>query len=195
MNTSLTEMVLAIAIAAIVLAMVAVPTTKMVIAEQKLEARMRDVQTQRLAAVRLERIGQHIWRTDQPPTGYARPHWLARTGMFVGDHLVAGWTPTMYSYRNGAVFTPLAHGIDRFAMGFRLTNGSETSVVQKTAFDQLVAARYQWQSGPFTFSGWSVPLDRAFDASPLALPAADTSKPYSRSAWSRTLSFDLGTWR
>ena len=195
MNSSLTEMVLAIAIAAIILAMVAVPTTKMVIAEQKLAAQMADVQTQHAAAVRLERLGQRLWRTDQPPAGYAKPQWLARLGMFVGDHLVAGWKPVIYSYRNGSIFTPLARNIDAFTMGYRLRDGSETSVVQKTAFDQLVAARYLWQTGNLTFSGWVVPLDRAFDHAPLALPAADTSNPYDRNSFSHTLTFDLGSWR
>ncbi len=195
MNSSLTEMVLAIAIAGIVLAMVAVPTTKMVIAEQKLEAQMTETQLQHLAAVRLETLGQRIWRTDQPPAGHAPPRWLARLGMFVGDHLVAGWRPVIYSYRRGAIFTPLVRGIDRFVMRYRLRDGSETSVVRRSAFDQLVAARYEWQAGRFTFSGWVVPLDRAFDAWPLSLPAADTSTPYSRNDFTRSLSFDLGTWR
>lgn len=195
MNSSLTEMVLAIAIAAIVLAMVAVPTTRLMITEQKLERQMNDLQLQHAAALRFEQIGQSIWRTDAPPPGTAAPRWLTRLGVFVGDSLIAGWRSTLYHYRRGAPFAPLARGIGGFLARYRTVDGREVPLLRKNRFDQLVAGRYRWQAGRFVFAGWFVPLDRAFDRQSLALPAPDTSGPYDRGRFSQKLTFDLGTWR
>jgi hypothetical protein len=197
MNASLVEMALAIAIAGLIFASAIVPTTQSVIAYQEVEAELRQATGQATAAVRAEQVAGSIWRSADPPAGHGALQKARAARLQVGDWELRQSKGRFEQQWKSAGWAAIAEPVDSLSFQYLLNDGSWTTSVDKAQLGSVLAMRYAWTDSDSgrTYAGLTVAPDSAFSGSLLELPEPDTSNPYQRKDYERTLSFSLGSWQ
>lgn len=197
MHASLVEMVLAIVIAGLIFASAIIPTTQTAVAYQEAEADVRQATWQVTATVRTEQVAGHIWRDDEPPAGHDV------LGKAQASQLEASCCELRYiadAYEqnvDSGGWGVIAEPVESLEFQYLLNDGSWVSAAVGGQLDDVLAVRFDWSSADDgrKYGGLAVVSDRVFSAGHVGLPQPDTSEPYSRADYERTITFSLGSWQ
>jgi type II secretory pathway pseudopilin PulG len=197
MCASLVEMVLAIVIAGLIFASAIIPTTQSAVAYQEAEADVREATWQATATVRTEQLVGSIWRDDEPPAGHEALT-KAQASQLSVDNCELRQTADAYQQNVDSIgWSVIASPVQSFGFQYLLNDGSWASSVSGGQHDDVLAVRFDWSSSDNgrKCGGVAVAPDRAFSGGRVNLLEPDTSAPYSRSDYERTIAFALGSWQ
>jgi len=197
MSASLLEMVLAIAIAGLIFAAAIIPTTQTVVAYQEVQAQTRQATRQGTAVVRPEQIAAVIWRDADAPENHDDLLKAQSNQLTVGDWELRLANKSFEQNRKSAGWAPIAEPVDSFAFQYLLSSGTWTSSVAKGQLGNVLALRFDWNDSDNgrKYGGLVVMPDQAFSSGLIELPQPDTSKPYKRKDYERTVNLSLGSWK
>ena len=197
MSASLTEMVLAIAIAGVIFAGALLPVVESVHAYQEAELNMQRADAQHLAAIRVEQVGTLLWRGDDPPPEHGVLTRATSGRLVVGEWELREVQQVLLQARQSGRLAALVQPVEGFELRYLLGDGDWQKSVDASAADRLIALRYAWadEQGR-AYRGMVVPTDRVFAAGSVTLPEPDAGlTTYRRSDYARDVSLTIETWR
>lgn len=197
MGTSLTELILAMTLGALLFAGAVIPATQAFVTYQKADAELRAQSAQTLAATRVEQIAASLWRGSEPPAGTGALRSARTNQLRIDGWRVRRTKDRVEQRKDGLQWAALAQPVSRFSLEYLLADGSWAAKVAKGRFDDILAIRFQWaDAGGRVRGGWAVPADRLLARFALPLPQPDLTRPvYRRADYARTLELPLGSWK
>jgi hypothetical protein len=197
MQASLLEMVLAITIAGLIFAAAIIPTTQTMVAYQEAEANVRTATSQATATVRAEQVAASIWRDADPPQDHDTLSTAQSSRMEVGDWELRKTADCFQQKWASTGWSPIAEPVQSFAFQYLLNDGSWAASATASELEDVLAVRFDWSDPDTgrTYGGLIVTPDHAFAAGLIELPQPDTSEPYSREDYERTVTLSLGSWQ
>jgi hypothetical protein len=196
MNSSLLEMVLAIALSGLILASAVIPTTQALMKYEAAQLDLRNMEAHALVLTRAEQLTGAIWRDANGPTG---------TGaLAVGE--TGAWSVGWWAMRvNGdrleqrfqsGTWGLLASPVQSVSAQFMLDTGVWTSNPPSDSVGEIIAMRFGWTAADSKqpHGGAYVTPDHALNHRLLWLAAPDHSKPYQRSDYACQIKLTVGAW-
>ncbi len=195
MGTSLLELVLAIALSAVVLGSAIGPLISALVGYQSTETELRARTAHSLAAARIEQVASTLWRDPNGPAGTATLQTATSSQLTVGTTSVRSAARLEQSI-GGSAWAPLTDSVTAFAGAYLLNDGAWYASVPSGQSARVVALRFNWRepASETVYAVICVPLDRAFSASQLSLLAPTNPPAYSRANYTRTVTFNVGNW-
>ena len=196
MNSSLLEMVMAIALSGLIFASALIPMTQIMVQYQEAQLDLRNTTAQTLAVTRAEQLVGAIWRDPNAPPDGADLLTGVANQIQVGNWWFRQSGTRLEQQRPGGGWSTLATPVKNFSFQYLMDDGTWTTAPDADDLDSVLALRYSWtDSGSgLPFGGGLVVPDRAFGGGGIDLAVPPTSQPYHRSDYARTITLPLGTW-
>ena len=196
MSASLLEMVLAIALSALIVASALLPLTQVVVQYQEAELDSQTMQAQGAAAVRAAQIANAIWRDPNAPASLADLQTASATQLQVGDWRIRVDGTRVEQQHESEGWATIAEPVQDFSFQYVLNTGTSTAAPTADELAGVIAVKVGWSdvTSGLQYGGTLVPPDCAFTGGVVTLSAPSTGKAYKRADYEQHVTLTLGTW-